>query len=52
MGDMIRRKRTQRSFGDVVLFGSPVPEPETLMDPVLRHVDRLLDDDALVDAIF
>lgn len=49
---MIRRKRAQQSFGDVVLFGALVPEPETLMDPVLRKVDRLLDDDTLVDAIF
>jgi hypothetical protein len=29
---MIRRKNAQRSFGDVVLFGSVLPSPEALMD--------------------
>ena len=48
---MIRRKNAQRSFGDVMLFGVSVPDPDSLMDPVLRRIDVLLEDEALVDAV-
>src|SRR5437762_2867309 len=44
---MTRRREGQRGFGQVVLFGLLGP-PETLLDPVLRRIDRLLDDEALV----
>src|SRR5438034_446412 len=48
---MTRRREGQRGFGQVVLFGLLGP-PETLLDPVLRRIDRLLDDEALVDAVW
>src|SRR5207249_4932027 len=46
---MTRRREGQRGFGQVVLFGLLGP-PETLLDPALRRIDGLLDDEALVDA--
>jgi len=48
---MIRRKNAQRSFGYLVHFGSILPEPESLMDPVLRRIDQLLDDETIVEAV-
>src|SRR5438128_10934839 len=48
---MTRRREGQRGFGQVVLFGLLGPQ-ETLLDPVLRRIDRLLDDEALVDAVW
>src|SRR2546425_11102338 len=48
---MTRRREGQRGFGQVVLFGLLGP-PETLLDPALRRIDRLLDDEALVDAVW
>src|SRR2546426_6362843 len=48
---MTRRREGQRGFGQVVLFGLLGP-PETLLDPVLRRIDGLLDDEALVDAVW
>src|SRR5437879_11544206 len=48
---MTRRREGQLGFGQVVLFGLLGP-PETLLDPALRRIDRLLDDDALVDAVW
>src|SRR2546428_23964 len=48
---MTRRREGQRGFGRVVLFGLLGPA-ETLLDPVLRRIDRLLDDEALVDAVW
>src|SRR2546428_8551341 len=48
---MTRRREGQRGFGQVVLSGLLGP-PETLLDPVLRRIDRLLDDEALVDAVW
>src|SRR5437667_59250 len=44
---MTRRREGQRGFGQVVLFGLLGP-PETLLDPALRRIDGLLDDEALV----
>ncbi len=46
---MIRRRNGQRSLWDAVLFGAP--DPRELMEPKLRRVDELLDDDALVDGV-
>ena len=48
---MTRRREGQRGFGQVVLFGLLGP-PETLLDPALRRIDRLLDDEAPVDAVW
>src|SRR5439155_741440 len=46
---MTRRREGQRGFGQVVLFGLLGP-PETLLDPALRRIDGLLDDEAVVEA--
>lgn len=46
---MIRRRNGQRSLWDAVLFGAP--DPRKLMEPRLRVVDELLNDDALVDGV-
>src|SRR5439155_499830 len=48
---MTRRGEGQRGFGQVVVFGLLGP-PETLRDPALRRIDGLLDDEALVDAVW
>src|SRR5256885_5428475 len=48
---MTRRRERQLGFGQVVLFGLLGP-PETLLDPALRRIDGLLDDEALVDAVW
>jgi len=48
---MKRRREGQLGFGQVVLFGLLGP-PETLLDPALRRIDRLLDDEELVDAVW
>lgn len=47
---MIRRRNGQRSLWDAVLFGAP--DPRTLMEPKLRRVDEVLDDESLVEAVF
>jgi IS5 family transposase len=46
---MIRRRNGQRSLWDAVLFGAP--DPRKLMEPKLRAIDELLNDDALVDGV-
>ena len=46
---MIRRRNGQRSLWDAVLFGAP--DPRTLMEPKLRVIDELLNDEALVDGV-
>jgi IS5 family transposase len=48
---MTRRRYAQLTLTQVVLFGLLVPEPEALMDPELRRIDKLLDDEALVDEV-
>jgi IS5 family transposase len=48
---MIRRHDTQLSISQIVLYGVVLPEPESLMDPVIRRVDVLLEDEALVDEV-
>jgi len=47
---MIRRRNGQRSLWDnAVLFGAP--DPRKLMEPGLRRIDELLDDEKLVDGV-
>jgi IS5 family transposase len=46
---MIRRRNGQRSLWSAVLFGAP--DPRKLMEPKLRRIDELLDDEALVDGV-
>ena len=48
---MVRRRQTQLTISQVVLFGLVVPEVERLMVAWLRDVDRALDDDDLVDSV-
>lgn len=46
-----KRRRGQVSFDDWFAFGG-IPRPETLMDPVLKRIDEVLDDETLVDDVF
>jgi IS5 family transposase len=46
---MVRRRNGQRGLWDAALFGAP--DPEKLMDPALRRIDELLDDDELIDTV-
>lgn len=46
-----KRRRGQTSFDDWFAFGG-IPRPETLMDPVLKRIDPVLDDASLVDVVF
>ena len=46
-----KRRRGQASFDDWFAFGG-IPRPETLMDPVLKRIDEVLDDESLVDNVF
>ena len=46
---MIRRRNGQRTLWDAVLFGAP--DPRSLMDPTLRRIDEVLDDEELVDEV-
>jgi IS5 family transposase len=46
-----RRRTAQVTFSDVMLFGGALPPPEQLMDPVLRQIDEVLEDPALVDLV-
>lgn len=48
---MVRRRDGQRGLGEVVLFGL-LGDPATLLDPALRRIDALLDDEALVDRVW
>jgi transposase, IS5 family len=48
---MIRKRAGQRSFSDAILFGAHIPDPKTLLDPVLRQLDEVLDSDDLVDEV-
>jgi len=48
---MIRKRAGQRSFSDAILFGAHIPDPKTLLDPVLRQLDDVLDGDELVDEV-
>lgn len=48
---MTKRRRGQTSFNDIFAFGG-IPRPEEMMDPVLRQLDSVLDDEKLVDDVF
>lgn len=48
---MIRKRAGQRSFSDAILFGAHIPDPKSLLDPVLRQLDDVLDQDELVDEV-
>src|SRR5262250_3877323 len=45
-GAMVRRTYAQRSVFEVLL-----PDADKLWDPILRQVDKLLDDEPIVDVI-
>lgn len=47
---MVRHRHAQLALAQLVLFGT-IAEPEALMDPELRKIDGLLEDDALVQAV-
>lgn len=46
-----KRRRGQTNFNDWFSFGG-IPRPEELMDPVLKQLDGILDDEQLVDDVF
>jgi IS5 family transposase len=46
---MLRRRNGQRALWNAVLFGAP--DPRELMEPKLRRIDELLDDERLVDGV-
>jgi IS5 family transposase len=46
---MIRRRNGQRALWDAVLFGAP--NPQALMDPIMKRIDEALDDELLVDHV-
>lgn len=48
---MTKRRRGQTSFNDIFSFGG-IPRPEEMMDPVLKQLDGVLDDEKLVDEVF
>lgn len=43
-----KRRRGQTNFNDWFSFGG-IPRPEELMDPVLKQLDGVLEDEQLVD---
>jgi transposase, IS5 family len=47
---MIRRRNLQVALAEVVLT-TALGKPEDLMDPILRFIDTLLDDEELVDRV-
>src|SRR5579863_4547199 len=48
---MTRRQYAQLSFTELVLYGMVIKDPESLMEPALQRIDRLLDDDSLVEQV-
>jgi len=48
---MTKRRRGQTSFNDIFAFGG-IRRPEEMMDPVLKQLDDVLDDEKLVDEVF
>jgi hypothetical protein len=48
---MVRRRQVQLALSHVVLFGLVLPDPESLMEPWLRQVDKLLEDEEAVGAV-
>lgn len=47
---MLRRRNGQRGLWDVLRFGDL--DPDKQMDPRLRRIDELLDDETLVECVF
>jgi transposase, IS5 family len=47
---MIRRRETQRGLWETHLFGSV--DPALQMDPRLKAIDSLLDDEVLIESVF
>jgi IS5 family transposase len=48
---MVRRRHAQLELSQVILFGLVLPEPEMLMEPWLREVDKVLEDEEIVEAV-
>jgi IS5 family transposase len=48
---MVRRRHAQLTLSQVVLFGLVIPEPEALMEPWLRSVDKALEDEEMLDSV-
>ena len=48
---MTRRHIAQLTLTSAALFAAVMPAPEQLMDPVLRRIDELLDNEPLVDRV-
>jgi hypothetical protein len=48
---MTRRQEKQLLLGELILFGLAMPDPNELMDPELRKLDTILDDEELLDAV-
>ncbi|MES1157905.1 MAG: hypothetical protein ABUL67_02280, partial [Haliangium ochraceum] len=48
---MVRRRHVQLDLAQVVLFGLVLPEPEALMEPWLREVDKALEDEEIVESV-
>src|SRR6266536_1284530 len=48
---MTRRRDGQQGLGEVILFGL-LGRPEQLLEPTLRRIDALLDDEELVDGVW
>jgi IS5 family transposase len=46
---MIRRRNGQQSLWDAAAFGAP--DPRSLMDPTLKRIDELLEDEVLIDEV-
>jgi IS5 family transposase len=46
-----RRRGGQLTLDDMVMFGSAMPKPSELMDPELRRIDLVVDDDQIVDHV-
>jgi transposase, IS5 family len=48
---MTRRQEKQLLLGELILFGLAMPDPNELMDPELRKLDTILEDEELLDAV-
>jgi transposase, IS5 family len=48
---MVRLRHAQLNLSQVVLFGLVLPEPERLMEPWLREVDKVLGDEEIINAV-
>src|SRR5690242_16606206 len=48
---MVRRRHAQLDLSQVVLFGLVLPEPERLMEPWLREIDKALEDEEILESV-